>query len=424
MIKQSEIRVGLSWQVENGQEIDLDTSCVAIDRRGLVQMDHTVYYGNLANTNLSIMHSGDERKGSDFGDDEVIVCDLDSIPNKIKALYFVLTVASPGKTFANVKSARVRILDSAHKVGICSFVPYNFGAATAMFLVRLARNRLREWIMSPIADTEQKARDFGSLIPELKAYTRDLIPDIVVDPRERVAVLRKGGHIHVHDYLPGAVIPKWVCFGLTWDVTEGVNIDLDASAVCLGKDLRPLDIVFFKQLRSKDNAIRHSGDEREGDKTGDDERIVISLPNVSTDIHYIGFIINSYSGQELDDIARASCRLYDPRAGVNIATYTLSNASELDKHTALIMGCLYRAPDTDQWGLRIISEPSHGKTAHDNVEGLQRYIHYHPPSEPSAPANRGEVQNEMPDEVEPPAQEDIIIPATALLQENLAVVDQ
>lgn len=72
-------------------------------------------------------------------------------------------------------------------------------------------------------------RDFCSLSPEIKGYTRDLVPNIQIDPHERVAVMRKGGTITVRDYLPNHQLPNWLTFGLAWDVTNGVNIDLDAS---------------------------------------------------------------------------------------------------------------------------------------------------------------------------------------------------
>ena len=91
-------------------------------------------------------------------------------------------------------------------------------------------------------------------------------------------------------------------------VTNGVNIDLDASAIMLGAKLEPKDLVFFGKLRSSDGSIRHAGDEREGDEEGDDERILIDLGRVHESVHYIGIVVNSYSGQELND-GNARCPL-------------------------------------------------------------------------------------------------------------------
>jgi tellurium resistance protein TerZ len=410
--KYNRIRIGLSWNVDDDQEIDLDSSCVAVDKEGNVSLDETVYYGNLTNANLSLMHSGDATSGIQEGDDEVITCELDRIPPNIMALYFILTVATANKTFADVKSAQVRFISTETKVGICRFVPSDLGPNTAMFLVRLSREGPSQWIMTPIEEADSKARDFGSLIPEIKGYTRDLVPGIAINPHERIAVMRKGGAIRVNDYVPGGVLPKWVSFGLAWDVTDGVNIDLDASAIMLDHKLRPLDLVFFKQLVSKDGAVRHSGDEREGDEGGDDEKINLSLPNVHPKVHYIGFVITSYSGQELDDVSKAKCHLFDPKTRVEIAQYSMSKNAALDKKTALVMGCLYR--DGSDWNLRIISEPAQGRTVHDNVDELQNFLKNNPAQSPSEHPEAEIIINEMPAVVPHNEDEVVVIPTAEL----------
>jgi tellurium resistance protein TerZ len=408
VIEFDSIQVCSTWESRKGEEIDLDTSCVAIDTVGNLSIKNTVYYGNRSNPNQSILHSGDQQGDTHFSQ-ETLTCHLKSVPQSIKALYFILAVATPKKTFKNLKSGKVRVLELNRGIGICDFIPTRFGGYTAMFMMRLARDKNESWVLSIIEDFDLRCRCFGSLIPEIKSYSQDLIPDIAVDPLERMAVLRKEAQIRIHDF-SRRKIPKWVAFGLKWDVTEGVNIDLDVSAICLAKDLMPLDIVYFKQLRSKDKSIRHSGDEREGDSMGDDERILISLQNTSSDIHYIGFVINSFSGQELDDVSLASCRLYDPKTNYSIATYTLTDSQELDKYTALIMGCLARDA-SDSWYLRIISKPAQGRTAHDNVVDLQRYLYHHRPSPPRFAPKSTRILNKMPDYVEH-SEKDLVVPAS------------
>jgi tellurium resistance protein TerZ len=412
-LKYDRIKIGLSWDVENGQDIDLDSSCVAVDNEGNVSLDETVYYGNLMNSNLSLVHSGDATSGIGEGDDEMITCELDRIPPNIMALYFILTVATANKTFADVKSAQVRFLSNDTKLGICRYVASDIGPnTTALFLLRLSRKGPVQWTMTPIEEGESMARDFGSLIPEIKSYTRDLIPGLEIDPRERIAVLRKGGVIRVTDYAAEGVLPKWLSFGLAWDVTNGVNIDLDASAIMLDHKYRPLDLVFFKNLVSKDGAVRHSGDEREGGEGGDDETINISLPNVHPKVHYIGFVITSYSGQELDDISKARCHLFDPKTRVEIAQYSMSKNAALDKKTALVMGCLYR--NGSDWNLRIISVPAEGRTVHDNVDELQNYLKNNPAQSPGQRPETENIKNEMPAAVPHNEDEVVVIPSTEL----------
>jgi len=35
------------------------------------------------------------------------------------------------------------------------------------------------------------------LVPEIKGYSRDLVPGIAINPKERVAIMRKGGAIRL-----------------------------------------------------------------------------------------------------------------------------------------------------------------------------------------------------------------------------------
>jgi tellurium resistance protein TerZ len=184
--------------------------------------------------------------------------------------------------------------------------------------------------------------------------------------------------------------------GLAWDVTNGVDIDLDASAVCLDRDLRMIDLVYFKQLRSSDGSIHHSGDEREGDSLGDDEKIIIALNSVNPEVEHIVFVINTYSGQELDDIAMASCHLFDPQSRKDLATYTMTNNSSLDKHTALLLADLYRDGITRDWMMRIISQPTNGKTARQCVGTIGNYLRSIPTAVAAIPPNHSVITNEMP----------------------------
>jgi stress response protein SCP2 len=423
------ICVGLAWTIEQHRQVDLDCSCIAVGYRGEILMDETVYYGNLANSNRSVVHSGDETTGAAQGDDETIHLQLDKIPSKVMAMYFLLTVANNNNnnnnlTFADVRSAQARFIDTETRQGMLRIVPNDCGANTALFLLRLSRAGAG-WLLTPIEQGDPYARDFGSLIPEIKGYTRDLVPGIVIDPKERIAVMRKGGTIRVSDYVPGGAIPKNVTFGLAWDVTNGVNIDLDASAILLDANHELVEIVFFRNLTSSDGSIRHSGDEREGDEVGDDEKINLCLGDVSPDIKYIGFVVNSYSRQELDDIALASCHLFDPATKTDIATFALTHSKELDKHTALVMGCLYRGdgsgsgadtgPNND-WYLRIIAEPRQGSMAKDNVGDLQHFLRHNPPQLPSIVPEPDIVLTAMPEAVLVEEEEIEYIPESELHQ--------
>ena len=122
-------------------------------------------------------------------------------------------------------------------------------------------------------------------------YMTDIVPGLVPDPNAKVAVMRKSGHVKLNDYSVGGVANE-VTFGLAWEVTDGVNIDLDASAIVLNAQLGSVDTIWYRNL-GQGGAIRHCGDEREGDAVGDDEKIQLSLAAVAPEARYIAFCINS-----------------------------------------------------------------------------------------------------------------------------------
>lgn len=143
------LNVILDWKFEGNTSsssrpgtntgIDLDTSCVAVNSYGKILMDETVFFGDLVNSNRSIVHSGDVQGGG-RGKGEIISCNLSKVRSHVKALYFILTVASPGKTFEDVQSASVKVVDGNIKCTLCQFQPSLVGDHTAMFLMRIARN--------------------------------------------------------------------------------------------------------------------------------------------------------------------------------------------------------------------------------------------------------------------------------------------
>ncbi|CAB9502985.1 Tellurium resistance protein TerZ [Seminavis robusta] len=396
-MKHDQVTVGLAWEPLNQTtQIDLDASCVALSTTGEVLMEHTVYYGNPFNPTECILHTGDETTGDKKGDDESIILNLKYIPDEVLCLYLVLSVVTPNYTLAQIQSTMVRFYyfgGDKEEHGICRMSPSPENTKdTSLILARLSRDHDRLWELSPVEVGTSPARDFGSLIPQIKSLTKDLLPRIKIDPAERVAIMRKdGGVIRIQDFCPAQVLPVTVSFGLAWDVTDGKSIDLDASVICLDADLKEVDIISFRNLKSADGAILHQGDQTTGKAAGDDETIDILLESVSSRCKYIGIIVNSYSGQELDDVARASCRLYDTETRAEIARYALTDSKELDKHTALLMGCLYRSSN-GQWLLAIISAPAHGRMAEDNVDELQKWLRRNPP--PNAPTV---VVQEVPD---------------------------
>jgi len=110
---------------------------------------------------------------------------------------------------------------------------------------------------------------------------------------------------------------------------------------------------------------------------------------------YVSFVVNYYSGDELDDISRAQCHLFNPRTGIDLALYEISNDSSLDKHTGLLMACLYR--NCDDWYLRVLGKATQGKIAADLVKDLQKYLRDEPTPEPAIVPEPDIIVNFMPE---------------------------
>ena len=169
-----------------------------------------------------------------------------------------------------------------------------------------------------------------------------------------------------------------------------------------------------------DGSIQHSGDEREGDEAGDDEKIKVDLNRVPSNVQYICFVLNSYSGQELDDVSKASCHLFDAATNVEVAKYAMTNTAELNRHTALLVACLYRTDTSNDWRLWIMAKPMQGKKVNENTQDVLAYLRSHsPPPVPVISHEEEEiVVTAIPGEIETvEAEQEIeVVPMEELLQ--------
>ena len=119
-----------------------------------------------------------------------------------------------------------------------------------------------------------------------------------------------------------------ISLGLGWDPVKaqrlllkmlgggGNDIDLDASCILLDGDMNSVDLVWFRQLASRDGAIEHSGDNLTGEGDGDDETIHVDLQRLPGTIQHLVFTVNSFRGQTFDQVENAYCRIpTTPRQG-------------------------------------------------------------------------------------------------------------
>ena len=104
--------------------------------------------------------------------------------------------------------------------------------------------------------------------------------------------LQKGQKISLEKEAGGGL--SRIVMGLGWDAAKGKvgmlgglfggggggSVDLDASCLMFDDGGRLIDTVWFRQLRSKDGSIQHTGDNLTGEGEGDDEQIIVDLTAV------------------------------------------------------------------------------------------------------------------------------------------------
>lgn len=190
--------------------------------------------------------------------------------------------------------------------------------------------------------------------------------------------LQKGQKISLSKESGGAL--SKVVMGLGWDAKKtgvgllkgvfggGGSIDLDASCVLFDEQNKVVDTVWFRQLKSRDGSVVHTGDNLTGEGEGDDEQIIVDLDKVPASVKSLVFTVNSFTGQTFDAVENAFCRLVDNSNKKEIARYTLSSQGP---HSAQIMAKLYR--HGGEWKMHAIGENGNGRT----IESLLPQIVVH-----------------------------------------------
>ncbi|HWJ86169.1 MAG TPA: TerD family protein [Cellulomonas sp.] len=169
-----------------------------------------------------------------------------------------------------------------------------------------------------------------------------------------------------------------VRMGLGWDAqkvkgffgkVKEKSIDLDASALLFDASGVLVDQVWFSQLRSKDGALQHLGDNLTGAGDGDDESIVVDLGAVHPAVTQIVFVVNSYSGESFSQIENAFCRLIDSSNEQEVARYDLSGSGA---HTAQIMAKVSRSGSG--WTMTALGVKTNGRTIKDMVPAVKQVL--------------------------------------------------
>ncbi|MBD8633080.1 TerD family protein [Oxalobacteraceae sp. CFBP 8755] len=190
--------------------------------------------------------------------------------------------------------------------------------------------------------------------------------------------LQKGQKISLDKEAGGGL--SRVTMGLGWDAIKSKGffgfgggksdaVDLDASVVMFDESNKPVDVIWFRQLKSKDGSIVHTGDNRTGAGDGDDEQITVDLNAVPASVKALVFTVNSFTGQTFATVENAYCRLINAANQQEVARFNLSVTGS---HSAQIMAKLYR--HGGDWKMHAIGENGNGRTFDDLMPQISVHL--------------------------------------------------
>lgn len=168
----SQIMVGLGWDpVSNnggggllrglfggggqGKSFDCDASVVLLNENNKLCKDGLIYYGNLRNSNDSIIHQGDNLTGSGDGDDEQIMINLSQVPQNVHKLMFIVNIyncVARKQDFGMIKNAFIRVVDMNKRTEMLKYrLNEQYEGKTALFVGEIYRNN-GEWKFGAVGE--------------------------------------------------------------------------------------------------------------------------------------------------------------------------------------------------------------------------------------------------------------------------------
>ena len=165
--------------------------------------------------------------------------------------------------------------------------------------------------------------------------------------------------------------PKFT-IGLGWDTNSnstGSEFDLDASAFILGENKKILSdkhFIFIHNLKSPNEAVIHTGDNRTGDGEGDDEQIIVDLSKIESQACEICIVVTIHEadtrGQNFGQVRNSFIRIFSTDSGEELLKYELEEDFSIE--TAVEFGRIYKR--NGEWKFEAVGMGMKG--------GLQDYL--------------------------------------------------
>ncbi|MGW2422450.1 TerD family protein [Streptomyces sp. NPDC001709] len=380
--------------VDVAAPVRLDVSGLLLTADGKVRSDDDfIFYNQPAAPGVAYTSGGGTAP-------DAITVDTAAVPPDIEKIVVTASPDAAGQTFQGIEpTATIRDPDGG--AVLATFTPPQLGTETALVVVELYR-RGGAWKARAVGQGYANglagiATDFGVTVEEPAAAPQPVTPPRPVAPpaptpqtpvappappvsappappapvpgagkvnldKGRVS-LQKNQTVSL--VKGGRPLLSQVQMGLGWEPAfRGKDIDLDASVIAYGPQRNHLDSCYFGKLTILNGAIKHSGDNLTGEGGGDDEVITVDLGRLPQEVTGLVFTVNSFSGQNFTEVAKAYCRLVDAATGEELVRFDLTHA---EPQTGVMMAKLIRQ-FSGEWDMTALGDFVKARTVRNMVE--------------------------------------------------------
>ena len=360
------LRLGLSWDFfPDTPKTDLDCAVLAFDSS--TSLVDACFFNQLSILGGAVVHSGDQRDGSEEGFDEVITVDTARLPPDIQNLVFICNAHSGG-TLADVETARATFQQGG-KGDVCSMgITCGRSVSACGSVIALLSRHQEGWTLAECRMTTG-GRTFKDSYGEVLAALQTVVDPVLL--AERRANMRKTFNMQKNDVceLPSNLFVSGedLFVGLGWDT----KCDVDAGILIADKNVRSpecgarfLNIINFRD-KEFGKAVLHHGDNLTGEGAGDDERIDIDLDYMPPEVGVLWIVVNIYNGgATFDKVKGAYIRLVAASNGHVLCRFNLTDATVRTR--GLVLGKIYRNA-ASCWCFEAVASGCDGQTANDTA---------------------------------------------------------
>ncbi|KUO07056.1 TerD family protein [Streptomyces sp. DSM 15324] len=378
--------------VDVAAPVRLDVSGLLLTGDGKVRSDDDfIFYNQPSGPGVTY------RSGGGTAPDAITV-DTAAVPPGIEKIVVTASPDAAGQTFQGIEpTATIRNADDNSV--LATFTPPQLGTETALVVVEIYL-RNGAWKARAVGQGYANglagiATDFGVTVeepaaaapvapapvapaPPAPAAVASAVPPMPQTPPPPAPPAPGTGKINLDKgrvslqknqtvslVKAGRPLLSQIKMGLGWEPAfRGADIDLDASVIAFGPQRNHIDSCYFGKLSIINGAIKHSGDNLTGEGGGDDEVIAVDLGRLPQEVTGLVFTVNSFSGQNFTEVAKAYCRLLDAVTGEELVRFDLTHA---EPQTGVMMAKLIRQ-FSGEWDMTAMGDFVKARTVRNMVK--------------------------------------------------------